>query len=123
MNSDVDVGNAAIRPKQQIHGVEGQVGTDDEEHGDLQAERPGEDRGAAKTRWKRMLDPRLPSQEDIDLHMMTHLPYRNWCEHCVKGRAKEMNHQKVTENTGQSNFIWTFVFLEKRMARARLRSW
>ena len=32
---------------------------------------------------------RLPSLEEFQRHMMTHLPYRNWCEWCVKGRGKE----------------------------------
>ena len=58
----------------------------------------GGDRGAAKTRWVKMLDPKLPpSQAEVDFHAMTHLPYRNWCEHCVKGRGKEMSHTKTAE--------------------------
>ena len=28
----------------------------------------------AKTQMKRMLDPTLPGREDIELHMLTHLP-------------------------------------------------
>ena len=28
--------------------------------------------------------------------MMTHLPYRNWCEYCVKGRGREAAHAKGT---------------------------
>ena len=27
-------------------------------------------------------------------HEMTHVPYRSWCRHCVRGRGKEMNHKK-----------------------------
>ena len=69
---------------------------EEEDEGDVECQPcGGEDRGAAKTKWKKMLDPKLPSQADIDFHMMTHLPYRNWCEHCVKGRAKEMSHQTI----------------------------
>ena len=29
-----------------------------------------------------------PSQHDVDIHNLTHLPFRNWCPHCVKGKAK-----------------------------------
>ena len=73
-------------------------GEDEGEPGDVECQPcEEEDRGAAKTKWKKMLDPKLPSQAEIDFHMMTHLPYRNWCEHCVKGRAKEMSHQTIAK--------------------------
>ena len=41
---------------------------------------------------KRMLDPRLPTAEEVEDHYRTHCPYRNWCPHCVKGRAKSAGH-------------------------------
>ena len=91
MNSIGIDGSNVLRPQQQIQGVEAD---EDEEEGDMQAEVVEEDKGAARTRIKRMLNPKLPSQAEVDFHMLTHLPYRNWCEHCVKGRAKEMNHGK-----------------------------
>ena len=72
--------------------MEDELETEDVEAEDVQAGELEEDRGAAKTKWRKMLDPKLPSQSEIDFHMMTHLPYRSWCEHCVKGRAKEMSH-------------------------------
>ena len=36
----------------------------------------------------------MPSKEDIDSHMVTHIPYRPWCDHCVRGRAVNDHHQK-----------------------------
>ena len=35
------------------------------------------------------LDPREPSKEEREEHEKTHLPFRNWCRHCVRGRGKE----------------------------------
>ena len=35
------------------------------------------------------LDPREPSIEAREEHEKTHLPCRNWCRHCVRGRGKE----------------------------------
>ena len=32
-------------------------------------------------------DPGRPTQEEIDEHMIDHLPFRSWCEECVKGRG------------------------------------
>ena len=42
---------------------------------------------------KYIRDIRLPSLEEFQKHMMTHLPYRSWCEYCVKGRGKEAPHR------------------------------
>ena len=32
-------------------------------------------------------DPGLPSPEEIDEHEVDHVPYRRWCEECVRGRG------------------------------------
>ena len=46
---------------------------------------------------RRLLDPKLPSAEEVRVHGLTHLPYRNWCPHCVRGRGREMDHQRKSE--------------------------
>ena len=38
-----------------------------------------------------------PSREEVEDHERTHLPFRNWCEHCVRGRAKNDPHQALGE--------------------------
>ena len=43
-------------------------------------------------RVKRMQDPRLPTQAEVKEHQLTHLPFRSWCHHCMKGGGKEMPH-------------------------------
>ena len=35
-----------------------------------------------------------PSKEEYDEHMRTHVTFRNWCEFCVKGKAKADPHQR-----------------------------
>ena len=36
---------------------------------------------------KRILDPLLPSEADVEEHWVSgHLPFRNWCEICVRSR-------------------------------------
>ena len=35
-----------------------------------------------------------PSKEEVDLHNSTHLPYRSWCPHCVRGKARRRYHRK-----------------------------
>ena len=58
-----------------------------------------EENGQRKT--KRMLDPKLPSPEEVRQHNLTHMPYRNWCPHCVRGRGKEMDHKKKKDTNEQ----------------------
>ena len=43
---------------------------------------------------KKMLDPRWPSAAEVAEHELMHLPYRNWCRQCVRGRGKELPHTK-----------------------------
>ena len=35
-------------------------------------------------------DPRLPSKTEVVNHCLTHVPYRNWCPHCVWGRGRDL---------------------------------
>ena len=30
-----------------------------------------------------------PSSQEVQEHMKTHIPYRSWCAHCVRGRGEE----------------------------------
>ena len=43
--------------------------------------------------------PMLPSQAEIDEHNITHLPFRNWCPFCIRGRGLSSGHfaRKTTE--------------------------
>ena len=41
--------------------------------------------------------PIKPSQEEVEEHMLTHLPFRSWCSHCVRGKAKGKPHKKKEE--------------------------
>ena len=54
----------------------------------------GQDSGDSRS-MKKMIDPCLPTRAEIDEHEMTHLPFRNWCRHCIMGRGKERGHFKA----------------------------
>ena len=45
-------------------------------------------------------DPKEPSEQEKKEHEMTHLPFRSWCRHCVRGRGKEAAHRKQTDGGG-----------------------
>ena len=61
---------------------EGLVHSDEQDMGDVR-------------QMKKLIDPKLPSREEVESHEMTHLPFRNWCRHCVKGRGVEAPHRSV----------------------------
>ena len=46
---------------------------------------------------RKMLDPRLPSEEEVERHNLTHLPHRNWCPICVKAKGKDMDHRSAVD--------------------------
>ena len=41
---------------------------------------------------KALRNPEDPTKEEWEQHMMTHVPFRNWCPHCVRGRAVSQGH-------------------------------
>ena len=60
-----------------------EVVEDDELDGEVGEGAQDQERIEAKMR----KDPGLPSAEEIKRHNITHLPYRSWCAHCVRGRG------------------------------------
>lgn len=86
---------ATGEPGEEIEEDEIQMPVDEEQEDDDEAEH-----GCRKT--KAMLDPKLPSAEEVKKHYITHMPYRNWCPHCVRGRGKEMAHNR-RKNEAEAN--------------------
>ena len=70
---------------------------DDEEKGGEDIE--VQDAGDVRT-MKKMIDPKMPSRDEVQQHELTHLPFRNWCRHCVKGRGIEAGHFRATRDVG-----------------------
>ena len=60
----------------------------------------------------KMRDLKLPTEEEERKeHEMTHLPFRSWCRHCVRGRGKEMPHRSSSEETIGPEMSFDFFFL------------
>ena len=68
-----------------------------------------EESGARQTR--KMLSPTMPKTEEVEEHDKTHLPYRNWCRHCVRGRGREMSHQACHDEPSMTELHIDFEFL------------
>ena len=73
-----------MEPFDQNKEEEERVGTEDEEN---QEQEEANKATAPKI-------PIKPSQEEVDSHMLTHLPFRSWCPHCVRGKSKGKPHRK-----------------------------
>ena len=67
--------------------------------------------GTEGRKMKRMIDPILPSAEEIADHNLSRIPFRNWCPYCIRGRGKEMNHTRVnTDERGLDEFHMDYCF-------------
>ena len=38
-------------------------------------------------------NPRTPTKYEIEQHNLCHIPYRNWCPHCVRGKGINSPHK------------------------------
>ena len=53
----------------------------------------GEDMGGKEGACGKPLPkPRSPSKAEWENHVVSHMPYRDWCRHCVAGRGLERKH-------------------------------
>lgn len=48
------------------------------------------------------IDPKLPSQTEIDEQYLTHLPFRNWCKHCIRGKSRSANYRVEPRHDGMA---------------------
>ena len=94
--------------------VEAQDGQEREgENGDDEDVEGAEDSGEAQAS-RKAKQPRMPSAEDRRIHDLTHVPYRCWCEHCVRGQGSEYKHSTVIgPNAGDevTRVIMDYCFL------------
>ena len=56
--------------------------------GNYATEEEGEEE-YGRRRPMRKMSPREPTKEEREEHEKMHVPFRNWCRHCVRGRGKE----------------------------------
>ena len=60
---------------------------------------------------KRMQNPMLPSKAEREMHELTHVPFRSWCEHCVRGRGESVRHEAGKEMPEQTEVHMDFFFI------------
>ena len=64
--------------------------------GDMRA--GADDPGSEETKSVKMKKtPRQPSQREREEHERTHLPFRDWCTHCIKAKSRNDPHKRETD--------------------------
>ena len=53
----------------------------------------------------------LPSEAEAEQHKLTHLPFRNWCRHCLSDKGRESPHPESSLG-GASKFDTLFFMGE-----------
>ena len=77
---------------------------------------------------KPIRSPILPSPEEIEAHKVSHIPFRSWCSHCVRGRGKSYSHHRVTRASDPEEVpvvsirLWIFRFAWRTSCRCCRRS-
>jgi hypothetical protein len=57
--------------------------------------------------------PILPTEQEVQQHDITHLPFRSWCPHCVSGKARNRPHRKLKDKVHQvPNIVVDYCFLK-----------
>ena len=42
--------------------------------------------------------PRKPSTQEVEAHMIDHYPFRSWCRYCVMAASRSDHHRRQTED-------------------------
>ena len=67
---------------------------EDEEIGNQEGE-ADEDHEYGQVRPTTLTSPYTPTRQERMEHELTHIPYRSWCEHCVRGKCAALAHRYV----------------------------
>ena len=63
--------------------------------------------------------PSAPSRQEMLEHCLTHVPFRSWCVHCVRGKCKSSKHSSTggTEESAVPIVGFDYAFLSDRNIR------
>ena len=57
-----------------------------------------EDKGEENIVVKAIKEPQRPSKAAIAEHELTHIPFRDWCVHCQRGKCVNNPHRSLDKN-------------------------
>ena len=87
---EVGEGDGEVAEKCGDRRSEGEEGGDDSGDGRA-SEAASDEEGGVPIQ---LPNPRTPTRQEREEHEATHLPYRSWCEHCVRGKGRRRGHRR-----------------------------
>ena len=111
--SPVEIGNRKEREKIDEDEDEEESEKEEEMEGEIRSEEVGERIRASREERvvKKLIDPRRPTEREVEEHNLTHLPYRNWGPVCVRAKGKDSDHRKgIDEERGLAEFSFDYCF-------------
>jgi hypothetical protein len=108
--SDGENGNDSDKDEQQMEGdqPEGIRNSHEYKPDFVESDETEQDPGDAR-QMRKMADPCLPTRAEVEEHRLTHLPFRSWCPHCIKGRGAERGHLPKEIKTQWEKCTWITV--------------
>ena len=82
---------------------------------DKNAEQQTDDKSALKPKMLKI--PGDPSESERRLHELTHLPYRDWCEHCVKSKGRQSHAVKKNDRQPVIQIDFSFLSTENDLPK------
>ena len=73
---------------------------------------------AGMRRPERKAAPEEPTSQERAEHMLTHMPFRSWCGHCVRGRGKEEPCRQGQGDPEHPEVHMDFLFMGARRWRS-----
>lgn len=72
-------------------------------------------------RAKPLPQPNQPTKAQIQEHELTHIPFRSWCVHCVKGKTRSAPHRPQVEeqDVGVTTWSMDYCFASENLEKDR----
>ena len=109
-----------VRPREE--GLRGksvdETAIKEQEVGIEEVSESGEDESGVRVP-RKMKDPVKPTETEIAEHEFTHLPFRSWCTHCIRGRGESAPHKRATRDDGIPEVHLDYCFLGGREEEAQ----
>ena len=67
---------------------------DEDKHEDRNVDIRDEEREEEHQKARAMASPDLPSTRAVQYHNLTHIPFRSWCNHCLRERGRRSAHKR-----------------------------
>ena len=97
------------------------IGEERNDMSDEEGDRMEDEGEFAAPDWRVSAGPRnKPTQREREEHEATHMPFRDWCAHCMMGRGRTHHHiakQKSEDESRRPIIAIDYFFMTRRLPR------